>query len=90
MDMIRACFCLNDFHSFLLAQLSQDYSNICFDLSIYRHPAVFRCKYYMILASPCCVLQTCDIFFHFKRPPGILFVQLADRTFIIPEGLFTI
>ena len=44
----------------------------------------------MILASPRCVLQTCDIFFHLKRPPRILFVQLANRTSIIPEGLFTI
>ena len=48
------------------------------------------CEYHRILTSPRCVLQTCDIFFHPKRPSGILFVQLADRTFIIPEGLFTI
>ena len=89
-DMIRACFCLNNFHSFLLTQFSQDYSYISSDLSIYRHPTVFGSQYYVILTSPCCVLQTCNIFFHLKRPPGIFLVQLADHTFIIPEGLFTI
>ena len=65
-------------------------SNICSDLSVYRHPALFRCKYYTLLTSPCCVLQTCNIFFHFKRPPGILFVQLADRTFYIRRSFYSI
>lgn len=27
-------------------------------------------------------------FFHLKRPPGMLLVQLSDRTSNIPEGLF--
>ena len=88
--MIRASFCLNDLYSFLLAQFSQNHSYIRSDLPIYCHSAVFGSKHYMILASPRCVLQTRYIFFHLKRPPGVFLVQLADRTFIIPEGLFII
>ena len=49
MDMIRTCFCLDDFYSFLLTLLSQYFSNILFDLSIDFFPSVLWRKHYMIL-----------------------------------------
>ena len=73
MNVVWACLCFYNFHTFLFAQLSQNLSDILFDLTVYYHPTVFRCKYYMILASPCRVLQCFDfLLFHVKRPPGFI------------------
>ena len=30
-----------------------DLTNIFFDLAIYHHSPIFRCKHYMVLTSPC-------------------------------------
>lgn len=87
--MVWARLCLDDLYPFLITQRSQYLPNIFFDLTVYCHPTAFRCKHYMILAPPCGVLQARYIlFFHVKRPPGFLLLQLADRNFILPVGLF--
>ena len=52
MHMIFAKLCLVYLYTFLLTQLSQYHSNIFVYLSIYHLSAIFRCKYYMILAIP--------------------------------------
>ncbi len=51
-DMVRACFSFYDFNLFLLTQFSKYYSYVCFYLAIYLFAAIFRCKNYVILASP--------------------------------------
>ena len=73
MDVIRASLCFYDFYPFLFAQLSQNLPNILFNLPVYCHPTILWRKNYVILASPCCVLQCFDILlFHMKRPPGFI------------------
>ena len=73
MDVIRACLCFYDLYPFLFAQLSQNLPNIFFNLPVYCHPTILWRKNYVILASPCCVLQCFDILlFHMKRPPGFI------------------
>ena len=41
-----------EYYSFLFAQLSQDFSYICFDFSVYYLSSVLWCKYDMVLAIP--------------------------------------
>jgi len=49
--MIYARLCFDDFHTFLLAQLSKYLADIFFDLSIYLFASVLRRKNDVILAS---------------------------------------
>ena len=73
MDVIRACLCFYGLYPFLFAQLSHNLPNILFNLPVYCHPTILWRKNYVILASPCCVLQCFDILlFHMKRPPGFI------------------
>ena len=73
MDMIWARLCFYNFHSLLLTQLSQYLSDIFPDLTIYCHSPIFWCEYHMILASPCCVLQTFYIFFFHRKDLLVLY-----------------
>ena len=49
--MIRACFCFDDFHFLFIAQLSQYFSNIFFDLSVDFFSTVFRDKNDVVFTS---------------------------------------
>ena len=84
MNMIRTCLCFYDLYPLLFTQLSKYLSDISPDLAVYCHPAIFWGKYHMILASPCCVLQTFYIFF-FHRKDLLVFIVAVDR----PQLYFT-
>ena len=51
MNVIWASFRLDDLHLHLIAQLSQDFSDVLLDLVVYYLPAILWCKHHMILAS---------------------------------------
>ena len=55
MNVIWTSLCLQDFHFFQIAQLTQDFSYILFDLSIDYLMTIFGSKYNVILAFPGCV-----------------------------------
>ena len=63
MHMVNANFRFNDFDFLFCTQLSQNLSTICSQFSIDCLTTKFRCKYQMILASPCCVRSMSQFIF---------------------------
>ncbi len=55
MNVIGTSLGLQNFYFFQIAQLTQDFSYVSFDLSIDYLTTIFRRKYYVILAFPGCV-----------------------------------
>lgn len=55
MYMVRASFCFYDLDLFLFTQLSQNLTNILFDLSIYCQSAIFWGKDHLVLTSLRCM-----------------------------------
>ena len=51
MDVIRTAFCFDDFNTFPFAEISQDFPDICFQLSVYDLSVILRGKYQMVLAK---------------------------------------
>lgn len=55
MDVVRTCFRLDNFNSFLFTQLAEYLTDIFFNLAVNYHSPVFWCKHHMVLTSPCCM-----------------------------------
>ena len=55
MNVVRTSLCFQYFYLFQIAQLTQDFSDIFFDLSIDYLTTIFGHKYNVILAFPGCV-----------------------------------
>ena len=53
MNMVRADFCFDSLNTFLLTQLAEYLTYVLFDLTVYHHSPIFRCKHYMVLTSSC-------------------------------------
>ena len=68
MDMIWARLCLYDLYSFLLAQFSQDFSDIPFQCPIYLFSSILWGKDYVILTpvfAVGCAFYLVIFFFHY-------------------------
>ena len=51
MNMVRADFCFDSLNTFLLTQLAEYLAYVLFDLTVYHHSPIFRCKHCMVLIS---------------------------------------
>ena len=81
MYMVGTRFCFQYPDALSFAQLSYHLPDIPFDLPIYYLPAVFRCKYDMILAIPRCMCYMICVNFHVD--PSYLLVLAVARPFHI-------
>ena len=85
-DMVGTRFCFYELYPLLLAWLPQYHPDILFDLTTYLHPAVFRCKYDVILTSPTGMFLTTYVFiFHDEDLPVLVFVWSANHSYFSRE-----
>ena len=71
--MVWVCFCFDNLHTLLLAQLPQHFSDICPDLLIYYHSPIFRCKHN----------HGIDISMSYGRNDSYLFLHQRDLLIIV-------
>ena len=71
--MVWACFCFDNLHTLLLAQLPQDFSDIRPDLFVYYHSPIFRCKHN----------HGIDISMSYGRNDSCLFLHQRDLLIIV-------
>ena len=85
MDMIFTQLCFYYLYFLLFAQLSQNYSDILLDISVYYLPPIFGVKHNMVLASPLRVRKTIDVF---PLTASFSFRAVGEPALFYYRGLF--